>query len=98
MVTPAPIQQQNKGGILNSIESVAKSKASAVESAAHSLESDATHLCNEIGDDVGDKLEEVLQVIGLNDWYSAHVMDFCQGCKSALLRVNVFGTKTPRDS
>lgn len=75
---PTPTHQDLRRGLFSSLTHKAGSLVSSAESAA---KSEAAELCDELSSDLGDKLEEVLQRIGLNDWYSAHVMDFCQGCE-----------------
>lgn len=84
---PTPTQRDLRRGIFSSLTHKAASVISSAEGAA---KSEAAELCDELSDDLGDKLEEVLQRIGLNDWYSAHVMDFCQGCEySSRLRTTI---------
>lgn len=59
----------NPGGIFSSIEASATALAG-------SLESEAASILNDIGNDIADKLADEL---GIDQFYSIHVMDLCQG-------------------
>lgn len=59
----------NPGGLFSSIEASATALAGSVESKAASI-------LNDIGNDIADKLADEL---GIEQFYSVHVMDLCQG-------------------
>lgn len=59
----------NPGGKLSSIEASATALVGSVESEAASI-------LNDIGNDIADKLSSEL---GIDQFYSVHVMDLCQG-------------------
>lgn len=57
------------GGLFSSIEASATALAG-------SIESEAASILNDIGNDIADKLADEL---GIEQFYSLHVMDLCQG-------------------
>lgn len=70
--TPTPTSTSDSGGIGGWFSSI-KASATAI---AGSLESEAASILDDIGNDVADKLAKEL---GIEQFYSLHVMDMCEG-------------------
>ncbi|KAI3391145.1 hypothetical protein diail_7912 [Diaporthe ilicicola] len=70
--TPTPTSTSDGGGIGGFFSSL-KASATAI---AGSLESEAASILDDIGNDVADKLANEL---GIEQFYSLHVMDMCEG-------------------
>lgn len=70
--TPTPTSTDDGGGIGGWFSSV-KASATAI---AGSLESEAASILDDIGNDVADKLADEL---GIEQFYSLHVMNMCEG-------------------
>lgn len=71
--TPTPTSSDDDGGGIGGWFSSIRASATAV---AGSLESEAAGILNDIGNDVADKLADEL---GIEQFYSLHVMNMCEG-------------------
>lgn len=64
------------GGILGGIGGIITSIEASATAVVGSIESEAASILNDIGNDIVDKLADEL---GIDQFYSVHVMDLCQG-------------------
>lgn len=93
--SPTPTSTDDGGGIGDWFSSI-KASATAI---AGSLESEAASILDDIGNDIADKLAEE---IGIEQFYSLHVMNMCEGsyapnATASNARQNVTNCTTPMD-